>query len=116
MKVLVVGANGGTGKRIVQRLVRSEHGVKAVMRRQEDALPLEDVGAETVVANLEYEFGYALRQGARPPFAFGEWQHSSGGRSARSGRGAHPAEHPRQSVRPGFGRYSRVGRFGLTLG
>ena len=60
MAVLVAGANGRTGKEVVRRLVRRGYEVKAMVRRQETALPLEDMGAKVVVADLKYTFEYAL--------------------------------------------------------
>ena len=60
MAVLVVGANGRTGKEVVARLLARGYEVKAMVRRQEAALPLEDIGAKSVVADLQYAFEYAL--------------------------------------------------------
>ncbi|WP_267903312.1 MULTISPECIES: SDR family oxidoreductase [Virgibacillus] len=54
MKVLVVGANGQIGQHVVKQLATSsEHTVKAMVRKQEQADELNNQGIETVVANLE---------------------------------------------------------------
>lgn len=65
MNVLVVGANGRTGRLIVPRLLEQgltgqSHEVRGMVRKKMDAPPLNDQGAEAVVADLEYDFGYAL--------------------------------------------------------
>ncbi|CAM3790362.1 SDR family oxidoreductase [Mesobacillus thioparans] len=54
MKVLVVGANGQIGKQLVELLLESsEHDVKAMLRKPEQAKDFEEKGAETVIASLE---------------------------------------------------------------
>ncbi|MBM7573297.1 SDR family oxidoreductase [Aquibacillus albus] len=54
MKVLVVGANGQIGKHLVTFIKDSEKlEAKAVIRKQEQASYFEDLGAETVVVDLE---------------------------------------------------------------
>ncbi|MDZ7704410.1 MAG: SDR family oxidoreductase [Trueperaceae bacterium] len=65
MNVLVVGANGGTGRLIVPRLIEpgltgQSHRARGMVRKKMDAPPLNDLGAEPVVADLEYDFDYAL--------------------------------------------------------
>lgn len=60
MAVLVAGANGRTGKEVVSRLLARDYEVKAMVRREEDALPLEDEGVESVIADLRYNFESAL--------------------------------------------------------
>jgi len=54
MKVLVVGANGQIGKHLVSMIQASENlEAKAMIRKPEQASFFENVGAETVVVDLE---------------------------------------------------------------
>ncbi|SEH87543.1 NAD(P)H-binding [Halobacillus karajensis] len=54
MKVLVVGANGQVGKHLVQMIQASESlKAKAMIRKEEQASYFNELGAETVVVNLE---------------------------------------------------------------
>ncbi|WP_409294981.1 SDR family oxidoreductase [Peribacillus sp. SCS-26] len=54
MKVLVVGANGQVGKKLVKMLVEDQtHDVRAMVRKEEQAGYFKELGAETVIANLE---------------------------------------------------------------
>ena len=55
MQVLVIGATGGTGRRLVDRLVADGHEVRAMIRRSEQADDLESAGANTVMGDLEGE-------------------------------------------------------------
>ena len=60
MTVLVVGANGRTGTEIVPRLLEHNYEVKAMVRRREAGLPLEEQGAQMVIADLKDNFENAL--------------------------------------------------------
>lgn len=54
MKVLVVGANGQIGRRVVELLQESkEHNVRVLVRKQEQAESFQSRGIEAAVANLE---------------------------------------------------------------
>jgi uncharacterized protein YbjT (DUF2867 family) len=54
MKVLVVGANGQIGKQVVTFLKESsEHTVKALVRKEEQAKEFKESEIETVLGNLE---------------------------------------------------------------
>jgi uncharacterized protein YbjT (DUF2867 family) len=53
MKILVVGANGQIGKHLVRFIQESEHEARAMIRNEEQAPFFEELGAETVVVNLE---------------------------------------------------------------
>ncbi|WP_226584156.1 SDR family oxidoreductase [Halobacillus litoralis] len=54
MKVLVVGANGQVGKHLVKMIQDSEHmEAKAMIRKEEQASYFNELGAETVVVDLE---------------------------------------------------------------
>ncbi|MDE3840058.1 NAD(P)-dependent oxidoreductase [Bacillus methanolicus] len=54
MKVLVVGANGQIGKRLVQLLAESDkHTARAMIRKEEQAKFFQELGVETTVVSLE---------------------------------------------------------------
>ncbi|WP_432355962.1 SDR family oxidoreductase [Sporosarcina sp. A2] len=54
VKVLVVGANGQIGKTLVSLIQKSDSlEAKAMIRKQEQASYFEDLGAETVLVDLE---------------------------------------------------------------
>lgn len=53
MHVLVIGANGGIGRILVDRLVASGHEVRAMIRSASQADALAAAGAEPVVIDLE---------------------------------------------------------------
>lgn len=60
MKVLVAGANGLTGKRIVAMLKDNGHDPRAMIRDGAQASAMEALGAETVVADLEQAVDHAV--------------------------------------------------------
>lgn len=60
MRVLVAGANGSTGFRVVRRLIESPHQPRAMIRDPDQRPRFEEVGAETVVADLEEPLGHAV--------------------------------------------------------
>ncbi|WP_156290085.1 SDR family oxidoreductase [Oceanobacillus salinisoli] len=54
MKVLLIGANGQVGKRIVRLLKDSnDHTLRAMVRSEEQAEALKNSGMEAVISNLE---------------------------------------------------------------
>ena len=54
MKVLVVGANGQIGRHLINLLKESkEHTVRAMVRKEEQAIAFEKLGIEAVLADLE---------------------------------------------------------------
>ncbi|GLB61994.1 SDR family oxidoreductase [Cytobacillus sp. NCCP-133] len=54
MKILIVGANGQIGKQLAKLINdSSEHTVRAMIRKAEQAEYFEKMGAETVLASLE---------------------------------------------------------------
>jgi nucleoside-diphosphate-sugar epimerase len=55
MRVLVAGANGKTASRIVRGLVREGHEVRGLVRREEQLPNVEEMGAESVLVDLERE-------------------------------------------------------------
>lgn len=60
MHVLVIGASGGTGRRVVDRLVVDGHRVRAMVRRPDQAAELTAAGARTVTGDLEGEMDHAV--------------------------------------------------------
>lgn len=61
MRVLVAGANGNTGTRIVRFLPGQGHQARALIRDPDQGPALEELGAETVVADLEGDVAHAVR-------------------------------------------------------
>ncbi len=61
MKVLVIGANGQVGKKVVKKLLDHNHEVLAMIRDEQQKGPLEAKGAKTVVADLEHDFSHAYK-------------------------------------------------------
>lgn len=58
MNVLVIGANGNIGQKVVRLLANQKnHQVKAMVRKEEQVALLEQLGAEGIVADLETEDG-----------------------------------------------------------
>jgi uncharacterized protein YbjT (DUF2867 family) len=53
MKALVIGAHGGIGRILVDRLVEEGHEVRAMIRDGSQSADLREAGAEPVVADLE---------------------------------------------------------------
>lgn len=53
MRVLVAGANGQIGKHVIRFLAEESHEVRAMIRAEDQAPTLRDLGAETIVADLE---------------------------------------------------------------
>jgi uncharacterized protein YbjT (DUF2867 family) len=72
MNVLVIGANGHTGRLIIKELVNStQHFAKAMIRKSEQTKDMEDLGARPIVADLEQDFSYALENVNAVIFAAG---------------------------------------------
>ncbi|TDL30825.1 SDR family oxidoreductase [Jeotgalibacillus sp. S-D1] len=65
MKVLVIGANGQVGKHLVSQIQKTDElEAKAMIRKQEQASYFEDLGAETVLADLEKDDADAIAKAA----------------------------------------------------
>ncbi len=60
MQVLVIGATGNTGFRIVRRLVQVSHHPVAMIRRGEQRSRFDEIGVPTVLADLEYPIDHAF--------------------------------------------------------
>ena len=53
MRVLVIGSTRGTGNALVRDLLAREHEVRAMIRDEQQAAALTDLGAATVLGDLE---------------------------------------------------------------
>lgn len=61
MQVLIVGANGHIGRRLITRMSSGPHQSRAMIRHAEQAAELRELGAdETVVADLENDVRSAM--------------------------------------------------------
>jgi uncharacterized protein YbjT (DUF2867 family) len=61
MRVLIVGANGHIGRRLIKQMSSSPHQSHAMIREADQANALRDLGADdTVVADLEADVQHAL--------------------------------------------------------
>lgn len=78
MKVLIIGANGKTGKRVVRRLAESRHDPLAMIRSVEQKADFDSLGVPTVSGDLEYPVDHAVRGCDAVIFAAG-----SGGRTGK---------------------------------
>ena len=61
MRVLVAGANGQVGQHIVRLLVERDHQVQAMIRDQDQAQRLRELGGEPVVADLEGDVSHTVQ-------------------------------------------------------
>ncbi|MBQ4867384.1 SDR family oxidoreductase [Priestia megaterium] len=77
MKVLVVGANGTTGKQVVEKVANSkQHEAYAMIRDEKQAGALKKLGANVVLADLEQDVSDALRGMDAVIFAAGSGGHT----------------------------------------
>jgi uncharacterized protein YbjT (DUF2867 family) len=60
MKVLVAGANGQIGQYLVRMLAEEGHEVRAMIRDEDQAQGLRELGGEPVVADLEGEVAHTV--------------------------------------------------------
>jgi uncharacterized protein YbjT (DUF2867 family) len=60
VRVLVIGANGTTGRLLVERLAASDHDVRAMIRNEEQADALRELGATPVIGDLEGDLASAF--------------------------------------------------------
>jgi len=61
MRVLVIGANGLTGQRIVKRLTEGSHDPVAMIRDSSQRETFDALGVPTVLGDLEYPIDHAVR-------------------------------------------------------
>ena len=72
MKVLVAGANGATGRIILQKLKEDNHSPRAMVRDEAQGPELKELGAdEIVVADLEKDISHAVQGVEAVMFAAG---------------------------------------------
>lgn len=76
MKVLVIGANGNTASRVVQRLKGSPHQPIAMIRNPAQREKFDDMGVPTVLADLEYPINHAVKGCDAVIFAAGSGGHT----------------------------------------
>lgn len=78
MRVLVIGANGNTAKRLVRRLAASDHDPVAMIRDPGQRGVFDELGVTTVLADLEYPIDHAFQGMDAAIFAAG-----SGGKTGK---------------------------------
>lgn len=62
MNVLVIGANGKVGRRVIKQLKETEHISYAMVRKEEQIQDLKDLGADQVIlGDLEENFSHAFK-------------------------------------------------------
>ena len=76
MKVLVIGAHGNTGKRVVKRLKESRHEALAMIRDTNQRAAFDELGVATVLADLEYPIDHAVVGCVAVIFAAGSGGHT----------------------------------------
>lgn len=76
MNVLVAGANGNTGRQIVELLIEQDHYVRAMIRDNAQAEELEKLGAKPVLADLEQDVEFAVEGCDAVIFAAGSGPHT----------------------------------------
>lgn len=76
MKVLVIGANGQIGSRLVHKLKESEYEPKAMVRKEEQVEQFRKEGIETVLADLEKDFSHAFDDTDAVVFTAGSGGHT----------------------------------------
>lgn len=78
-KVMIVGANGTTGKKIVHLLKKSQYFEPiAMVRKQEQVAQFQSIGVDTVLADLEKDVTNTLKNIDKVVFAAG-----SGGKKVK---------------------------------
>ncbi len=78
MQVLIIGANGNTGTRVVRRLIDSDHEPLAMIRNPDQRAKFDELGVPTVLADLESPIDHAVRGCDAVIFAAG-----SGGKTGK---------------------------------
>ncbi|RWZ58809.1 SDR family oxidoreductase [Halobacillus fulvus] len=61
MKVLVAGANGHTGRLLIQYLKEDGHEPYGLIRKEEQKATIENLGGNPVLADLTKDVGYAVK-------------------------------------------------------
>ncbi len=76
MNVLVIGANGQIGKRLVRKLNESQHQPKAMVRKEDQVEQFKSEGIETVLADLEEDISHAFKGVDAVVFSAGSGGHT----------------------------------------
>lgn len=76
MKILIIGANGQIGTRLVKQLKESEHTPVAMVRKKDQVGQFENEGIETVLADLEEDIGHAFKNVDVVVFSAGSGAHT----------------------------------------
>ncbi|MEQ8523152.1 SDR family oxidoreductase [Gracilimonas sp.] len=76
MNVLVIGANGQIGKRLVHQLKESNHGPVAMVRKEEQVDQFKENGIDTVLGDLEDDFTHAFEDIDAVVFSAGSGGHT----------------------------------------
>lgn len=76
MRVLVIGANGAIGKQVVGKLMDTSHEPVAMVRKTDQLVYFENLGAKTVLADLEKNFEKAFHHIDAVVFAAGSGGHT----------------------------------------
>jgi len=79
MRVLIIGAHGNTGFRVVHRLAASPHEPIAMIRHADQRPQFDELGVPTVLADLEYPIDHAMHECDAVIFAAG-----SGGETGKN--------------------------------
>lgn len=82
MKVLVIGAHGQVGRRLLPLLGGAGHEVRGMIRASDQTAAITDAGAEPVRGDLEGEFGYALDGCDAVVFTAGSGGHTGADKTA----------------------------------
>ncbi len=61
MQVLIIGANGRTGRRAAKRLLATKHQPVAMIRNPSQRPFFDELGIPTVLGDLEYPIDHALK-------------------------------------------------------
>lgn len=76
MKILVIGANGQIGTRLVNKLKDSEHAPVAMVRKKEQVDRFKKEGVSTVLADLEEDIDHAFKDVNGVVFTAGSGAHT----------------------------------------
>lgn len=76
MRVLVIGANGKIGRKLVDRLLSSHHEPVAMVRQKEQTTRFHELGAKTVLADLEEDIDHAFKDIDAVVFTAGSGGHT----------------------------------------
>lgn len=82
MKILVMGANGKVGRRLVPLLVEDGHDVRAMVRDPAQEPAMESLRATPVLADLEEDFGHAVEGCDAIVFTAGSGGHTGADKTA----------------------------------